>query len=77
MKSNNEIFLAMFESIEAAEDCPVGTELLLWDGCDFHIDYVETDVDTGCCYFANGGSGIAYIELPDQPRAMAILGDGE
>jgi hypothetical protein len=77
MKTSNEIFLSMFTDIDSAEDCPYGTDLLLWDGCDFNIDYVDVDVDTGTSYFANGSQAIAYLELPQQELTAALLGDGE
>ena len=77
MKTNNEIFLGMFKQINSAEDCPYGRDLLVWDGCDFHQDYIDVDMNTGYGYFANGTDGIAYIELPDQDLCEGILGDGE
>ena len=76
MKSNIEIFLGMFEKASTAEDCPVGVELLVWDGCDFHLDYVEICGDTGGKYFANKTSPVSYIQLPDGVEAFKYLGDG-
>lgn len=41
--------------IDTPEDITlVGEEILVWDGCDHEIDYVETCVDTGTYYMANG-----------------------
>lgn len=31
-----------------------GEEILLWDGADYFIDYVDVDCDTGFFYLANG-----------------------
>lgn len=47
MKNSGEIFLGMFKAIESPEDCPVGVELLIWDGCNYHLDYVEHDPELG------------------------------
>jgi hypothetical protein len=40
-----------------------GEEILLWDGADYHIDYVEVNVDTGCFYMANGTIATHYKAL--------------
>ena len=77
MKTSKQVFLAMFEEISSAEDCPGGIELLVWDGCEFHIDWVDTCADTGVDFFSNGTEGIAYIELPDSVLSEAILGSNE
>ena len=77
MKTINEIFLSMFEKIESTEDLPTGINILIWDGCDFHLDYVDTDVDTGVNYMANNTEPLAYIALPYDAHAEAILGNGE
>ncbi|WAX23108.1 hypothetical protein pA_gene0067 [Vibrio phage 13VT501A] len=77
MKSDCENWLSMFEKIESAEDCPCGIDLVVWDGCDFHIDYVDIDADTGAFYFANGTEGIAFFELPKKDSAALHLGDGK
>ena len=70
-------FLELFTKIDSAEDCPLGVDLLLWDGCDFSIDYADVEPDTGCYYFANGTEGIAYFEIPSQVECALALGDGE
>ncbi len=53
-------------AIDSAEDVECDTEVLLWDGCEHRIDYVDIDVDTGVCYFANGGEATHY-KLLDKP----------
>lgn len=40
-----------------------GEEILLWDGADYHIDYVDIDVDSGCFYLANGTEATHYKAL--------------
>lgn len=53
--------------IESAEDVEIkGEEVLLWDGCDHHIDYVEYCSDTGVHYFANGTEA-THWKLLDKP----------
>lgn len=42
---------------------PVGEELLIWDGCDYHIDYVDINADDGTHFMANNTDPIAYREL--------------
>ena len=50
-----------FDSIE---DIDIkGEEILLWDGCDHHIDYVDVCADTGTFYFANGSSATHWAIL--------------
>lgn len=57
--------------IDTPEDVDCDTEVLLWDGCEWSIDYVDVDVDTGVYYFANGASEITHYSLITKP-----LGDG-
>lgn len=42
-----------------------GTEILVWDGCDYHIDYVEVDVESGAYYMANGAEPVSYMVLKE------------
>ena len=70
-------FFKIFTKIDSYEDCPVGVNLLVWDGCDYHFDYVDVDVDTGVHYAANGTEFCAYYELPDQSESIENLGSGE
>lgn len=47
----------------------VGKEILIWDGCECAIEYVEVDVDTGFHYLANGNGHVeAYMPLPAPPE---------
>ena len=49
---------------ETPEDIHIkGDEILLWDGCDYHIDYVEIDCDSGFYYMANGTEATHYKAL--------------
>jgi hypothetical protein len=72
-----DLFLSLFTSIESAEECPCGVELLVWDGADYHTDYVDIEVNYGNKYFANGTQGIAYMVLPYQEVSMNALGSEE
>lgn len=47
-------------SVATPEDITFDGDVLCWDGCDYSIDYVETDVETGTCYMANGTEVEAY-----------------
>lgn len=71
------LFLSSFTIIDTYEDCPVDCDLIVWDGCDFSIEYVSYCSDTGSYYPANGFSFIAFYELPCQDEAVAALGEGE
>jgi len=53
--------------IETPEDINSnGEEILVWDGCDHHIDHVECDPDTGAYYMANGTDPTHWKPL-DEP----------
>ena len=52
--------------IDTYEDCPVGEMLLVWDGCNFDVEYVDVCAETGCYYPANNIVFEYYFELPDQ-----------
>ncbi len=47
--------------IDSAEDVRCDHEVLLWDGCDFHLDYVEYDTETGTHFFSNGTEATHYV----------------
>ena len=50
--------------IDTPEDIsPKGVEVLVWDGCDYAIDFVEVCVDTGTFYMANGTVPTHYKAL--------------
>ena len=56
-------------SIESVEDIStVGTEILVWDGCEHHIDYVDVEIEYGAHYMANGTEPTHYMELPEPPK---------
>lgn len=53
--------------VDSAEDIDIkGEEILCFDGCDWVIDYVEHDPDTGIDYMANGTEVEAYTTLPEK-----------
>ncbi|MDG3089148.1 Lar family restriction alleviation protein [Vibrio hannami] len=55
------------EYIDTPEDIEIkGEEILCWDGCEWLIDYVELDVDSGCYYMANGTHTEAYLPMPQK-----------
>lgn len=54
--------------IDSPEDVDCDTEVLLFDGCDWSIDYVDTNIETGVFYFANGATGITHYKLLDKPK---------
>jgi hypothetical protein len=47
--------------IENPEDAPTDGDLVLWDGCDLSVDYVENEVDFGTSFFANGTEATHYL----------------
>lgn len=54
--------------IDSIEDIAVvGDEILVWDGCECHIDYVEIDCDWGHSYMANGSEPTHWMPLPEAP----------
>jgi hypothetical protein len=56
------------DSAEDVENALVGDELILWDGCDFAIDYVETEVECGTSFFANGTEATHYLRGLTPPK---------
>ena len=54
-------------SAEDVESELVGDELILWDGCDFAIDYVEIEVDFGVSFFANVTEATHYLRGLNPP----------
>lgn len=54
--------------IDTPEDVDCDTEVLLWDGCDYHIDYVDVDIDTGVVFFANGPKEATHYKLLEPPK---------
>lgn len=53
--------------IDSAEDVQTSDEILLWDGCDYHIDYAEYCPESGMWYFANLTSGATHYKLLISP----------
>lgn len=54
--------------IDNPEDAPTDGNLVLWDGCDLSVDYVENEVDYGTSFFANGTEATHYLaglKLPE------------
>lgn len=47
--------------IDNPEDAPTDGNLVLWDGCDLSVDYVENEVDYGTSFFANGTEATHYL----------------
>lgn len=48
--------------IDNAEDAPSDENLVLWDGCDLSVDYVESEVEFGTSFFANGTEATHYLK---------------
>lgn len=52
--------------VDCIEDIElVGVDIVVWDGCDKHIDYVEISPDTGNYYMANGTGVTHYLNIKD------------
>lgn len=58
--------LNMMTKIETYEDCPVGENLLVWDGCSFDIELVDVCPEEGYYYPVNNIEFSYFFELPDQ-----------
>ncbi len=53
--------------VDSPEDIGiVGEEILVWDGTEWTVDYVECCADTGAYYMANHTDVEAYMPLPDK-----------
>ncbi len=50
--------------IESIEDITtIGEEILIWDGCDYEIDYMDVCPDMGFNYMANGTEPVSWMPL--------------
>lgn len=59
------------EIVESIEDISVvGDEILVWDGCDWHIDYVEVCPEYGHHYMANGTEVEQWMPLPEPRKTV-------
>lgn len=56
-----------WEKFLSAEDLyhDCDQEVLIWDGCEYHIDYVETDSEFGAFYMANDTQPEFYCRLTE------------
>lgn len=54
--------------IDKADDVRCDHEVLLWDGFDWHLDYVEYDEEMGAHFFSNGTEATHYMLItpPDE-----------
>lgn len=50
-------------------------QLLIWDGCDFSIDYLDVSPDTGSLYFANGSKPEKWELLIKPDERLALPND--
>ncbi|WP_051560584.1 hypothetical protein [Marinobacterium jannaschii] len=67
-KSVNE-----WTAINIPEDIDIkGKEVLIWDGCDHHIDYVDICPESGTFYMANGTEPTHWkpLDRPQDPRPI-------
>lgn len=48
-------------AINDPADMPDDTEHVLWDGCDLHIDFTDTEVEYGTTFFSNGTEATHYL----------------
>lgn len=54
--------------INTPEDIEIkGEEILVFDGAEWHIDYVESCVETGTFYMANDTRPTHWQKLPPHP----------
>ena len=55
-------------AVDSAEDIAIkGDNVLVWDGHEWSIDYVDHCAHTGVDYMANDTEVKAYLPLPSQP----------
>lgn len=59
--ANNKLEVPHWVEIDSAEDAPPDEALVLWDGCDLWVDYVDTEVEYGTSFFANGTEATHYL----------------
>lgn len=52
--------------VDSPEDIHIkGQEILVWDGCEWTIDFVEHCADSGVDYMANNTEVVAFLPLPE------------
>ncbi len=54
--------------IESAEDVDCDCEVLIYDGCDYYLDFVDIDTETGAVFFANGTSQATHYSRLSPPK---------
>lgn len=52
-----------------------GVDILVWDGCQWHIDYIDICAETGALCSANNNEIEAYALLPDAPEMDCLEGE--
>ena len=58
-----------WKECDTPEDIDAVTEeILVWDGCDCHIDYVDVCGETGHYYMANDTRPTHWMPLPEPPK---------
>ena len=50
---------------DLSHEVGAGHEVLVFDGCDYFIDYVEIEVEHGSYFMANGSKPEFYCRLTD------------
>lgn len=66
--------ITLFESTEGDyENCPVDTELLVWTGDSFEVEYVTSEVEFGTYFPANGVEFTHYLVLPSDNVAQGYF----
>lgn len=59
-------FRSSLIKIDSPEDInPKSDDLLIWDGCQYHIDYVDFCPERGVQFMANGTEPVSYMELKE------------
>lgn len=59
--------------IASVADVPHDDPLVLWDGCDLSVDHVDTEVEFGTSFFANGTEATHYLAGLNPPQSLSKL----